>query len=234
MLIISDLLIMKLILKGHMGHGHSHGGHGHSHGGHSHSHGGGHSDSHGRHSDSHGKHSENHGRNNDSDGGHSNSHGGNSSNREDSTIEKGLGNNNGKNCQNRFESAPTECSGQEDLEGQKQEMSVNLQERVKGKDNRARHVSEKDSELRTIVIVNKVVARDDEVDGTIEDSENGVSQGEVLGSLAESRVHLTPSRYKMGIMLAAIQANENVGQENAEETNSKHLFILKYPYLNIS
>jgi len=91
---------------------------------------------------------------------------------------------------------------------------VDMQKGIKIVDKDGKQSTEEDTELRTIVIVNKVVAREDEIDVTNGERNKDVSDGEMLGGVAESRVCLTPSRYKMGIMLAALQANENVKEAN--------------------
>ena len=98
---------------------------------------------------------------------------------------------------------------------------VDMQKGIKIVDKDGKQSTEEDTELRTIVIVNKVVAREDEIDVTNGERNKDVSDGEMLGGVAESRVCLTPSRYKMGIMLAALQANENVKEANTGAAISK-------------
>ena len=193
-----------------MGHGHSHGGHGHSHGG-SIETNGGHRDSHVVQCDSDGGHSMNY-------VGCSNSQGGGGRLNENLRI----GNNNGKVLRDQFDCESGIYSVQDDVKGQRFKMKADPQGHVNNPDTSVRRAGKKDSELTTIVIVNKVVAREDEIKVEVENGDNDPSDG-LTGSLAESKVHLTPSKYKMGLMLAAIQANENAGEGNPDETTSKCL-----------
>ena len=70
---------------------------------------------------------------------------------------------------------------------------------------------ENNQEVTTVVIVNKVISKEDQIDiehGKDPVNESNIKLDEDLGGLTNNRVHTTPSRYKMGMMLAAIQAEE--------------------------
>ena len=99
---------------------------------------------------------------------------------------------------------------------------VGMQKGITTVDKDSKQSNGKDTELRTIVIVNKVVAREDEIDIAVGERKEDASEDEMLGGVAESRVRLTPSRYKMGIMLAALQANGNAKEINIGEATSEY------------
>ena len=177
-----------------MGHGHSHGGHGHSHGGHSHNKEG---------------HGHNHGKHGHSKKGHGHSHGENGHSHSGKDLTK----------EGKYESKVRVSEESTSVAPEVQ----NIEQRICEMDRDRRRASSRESELTTVVIVNKVVAREEDVDVSVKETNREV-QGENIGGLAESRVHMTPSRYKMGIMLAAIQANEDAIEKEANENTGKFKF----------
>lgn len=94
-------------------------------------------------------------------------------------------------------------------------------------DNGIRRGNTKDSKLTTVVIVNKIVTKESEVDIASEEAKEARPESENYRALAESRVHNTPSRYKMGIMLAAIQANEQASDKEVDENGKWVTFVSK-------
>ena len=82
--------------------------------------------------------------------------------------------------------------------------------------------TESNQEVTTVVIVNKVISKEDQID--VEPGNKAVNESEHkedLGELTNNRVHTTPSRYKMGIMLAAMQADEEVNGLDVVITTSE-------------
>eukprot|EP00112_Aurelia_sp_Birch-Aquarium-sp1_P026357 Seg930.4 transcript_id=Seg930.4/GoldUCD/mRNA.D3Y31 product="Zinc transporter 1" protein_id=Seg930.4/GoldUCD/D3Y31 len=80
---------------------------------------------------------------------------------------------------------------------------------INGTGNELERTVENNQELTTVVIANKVISKEDQIDiehGKDPADESRIELEEDLGELANNRVHTTPSRYKMGMMLAAIQA----------------------------
>ena len=90
--------------------------------------------------------------------------------------------------------------------------------------NELERAAENNQEVTTVVIVNKVISKEDQIDiEHVKDpvNESNIELDEDLGGLTNNRVHTTPSRYKMGMMLAAIQAEEETAGLDVVITTSE-------------
>ena len=75
------------------------------------------------------------------------------------------------------------------------------------------------TELTTVVIVNKIITDQDAVEvGDRNEIALEEHLNNEIGGLSSNRIHTTPSRYKMGMMLAALQASEDGNEANTSAT----------------
>ncbi|XP_065058823.1 calcium/manganese antiporter SLC30A10-like [Rhopilema esculentum] len=82
------------------------------------------------------------------------------------------------------------------------------------------------TELTTVVIVNKIVTDQDAVEvGDRNDIALEEHINNEIGGLSNNIIHTTPSRYKMGMMLAALQASEDGKEANTSATTATDVAV---------
>ena len=126
----------------------------------------------------------------------------------------GVSNSDAKHVQNQIQSAPSVYNG------------MDLQKRIRPVDKDGKRSNEESTELRAIVIVSKIVSLEDKVAVAVGERNEDVSEGEMLGGVTDSRVRLTTSKCNMGIMVAALKANQNTNETNTGMAISKHCNVV--------